>query len=133
MLREVLTINKHFLKKRASDIVLSSGDLKFLCFRKIPIPNKISLKLSGTDKNFDFFDLLRTFSSHLPAEVCKISSKESLGLSDQSLLNVAILLTPKRFKKPKLHKNGDVELFGLLWSHSEVFLKQKAATFSSKM
>ena len=31
-----------------------------------------------------------------------------------------------------MHKNDDVEIFRLHWSHSEVFLKQNAATFTSQ-
>ena len=49
------------------------------------------------------------------------------------MLNVCQHSDSKTIQKVhKMHKNKDVEIFGLNWSHSEVFLKQNAATFSAK-
>ena len=59
------------------------------------------------------------------------SFKRLLDFECSLFWTFAYILTPKRFKKYKLHENEVVEIFRLLWSHCEVFLKQNTATSSS--
>ena len=63
----------------------------------------------------------------------QIFPRKPTGLSVQPLLNECQHSDSKTIQKVhKLYKNEDVEVFRLLWSHSEVILKQNAATVSSK-
>ena len=102
--------------------------LKFIFNRNFPISNKNSLEMPEMHKNFDIFEFAVNYEPF---------SNRSLQYFFKSLLDYqidlcgtfAFLRTRKRFK---LHKNKDVETFRLVWRDSEVFLKQNAATFSSK-
>ena len=87
--------------------------------------------MSENDKNFQAFDFLRSLFSHFQPKTANILWKPN-WIWVQSLLNVCWHSDSKTIQKVhNLHKNK-VEIFRLLWSHSEVFLKQNTVMFSLK-
>ena len=86
--------------------------------------------MSEISKNFQIFEFFRSSFCHFPTEVCKYSFK---SLPDCGFSLCWTLLT---FCHQNDSKNTQVakvrRIFWRIWSHSEVFLKPNAATFSSK-
>ena len=98
---------------------------------KVSSIEKNSLKLSEIGKNFVIFDVLRSSLRHFSNEVCKYFLKsQQNSVFVERLLSFGVQNDSKY--RYRLYKNEDVELFRLVSSHSEVFLKQNAATFPSK-
>ena len=82
--------------------------------------------MSWMYKNLQISDFL------LFRHISTISQPKSANVA--SLLNVCWHFDTKTVQKVhKLHKNEAVEIFRLLWIHSEVLLKQNTVIFSSKM
>ena len=76
------------------------------------------------DKTFQAFDFLRFFFQPFSNRNLQIFPWKPNWIRVQSLLNVCWHSDTKMIQKVhKLHKNK-VEIFRLLWSHSEVFVKQ---------
>ena len=92
--------------------------------------------MSGICKNFDILDFMGSKLRHFPTEVSFNKNLFEKAYWMKSLLNVFNILTPKHSKNGQtLHeilKILKIFEFRLVWSHSEVCLKQIAARVSKK-
>ena len=107
---------------------------KLLLYGNIPISNN-SPKMSEIDKSFDILEFLRSILSYFPHILkwnLQIIFWMPTGLCVQSLLNVCQHSDSKTINKITTCTKTKMLVFRLLWSHSEVSLKQNTAMFSSK-
>ena len=89
--------------------------------------------MSEIDKDFFYFRHFAVNFESVSNRSRKLFLQKPTVTRVWSLLNVCQLSESKRIEKVhKMQKNKNVEIFRTIWSHSEVLLKQNAATFSSK-
>ena len=80
---------------------------------------------------FESFEFCRQFGAIFQPKSANISLK-AYWIMNSLFIGRCQHFDSKTIQKTHtLHKNEDVEVFQLLWSHSEMFLKQNAAIFSS--
>ena len=85
--------------------------------------------MSKISKNINILEFSQQVSSNIPTEVDQNISLKAYWI----ISSIFVQSDTKTIRKVhKLHKNDNIEVFRIIWSHSEVFSKRNAATLSSQ-